>query len=245
MKALTTDYSAITYKSPSRLKRWSHNLRFQQAIRVAAVRPGEDVLDFGAGDGHLLDLLVDQLRSGPTTDFMGKPAPALRARAARYVAFDPMFAGAAATKLAGRAEVVDSFDQVPRGGFDVVFTMEVIEHLRDPDTAIEQMKLAARDGARFVITVPIETGLPALLKNSLRKGLSKRDIANAVMGRTDRIERHELHPGYIPSHVGFNQWSIPPLLARHGLTIARVSYSPVPLLGPLLNSQVTFVAHLA
>lgn len=53
-------YDSLTIGNRWALKRFSHRRRFARALQLLALRPGARVLDFGAGDGHLLRRLQEE-----------------------------------------------------------------------------------------------------------------------------------------------------------------------------------------
>ena len=113
--------------------------RVRLAIDLVPPRPGGRVVDLGAGDGFVTARLADAAGAalGVAVD-VGFPEPlAARSRAvSRVSAFVP-------GPLPFRA-----------GSFDVVVSLECIEHLLDPDALLEEAKRLLRPGGAIVLSTP-------------------------------------------------------------------------------------------
>jgi SAM-dependent methyltransferase len=230
------EYADLTVNSPSEIKRWSHRSRFMRAIELGNLAPGQAIADYGAGDGYLLEQALALGSNG------------------ELWAFEPMLADQARKRLGARARIVEEARQLPDGHFDRVFCMEVIEHLPADlrDQALSRIRRILKPDGRAVITVPIEIGPSSLFKNTVRISMGKPHPGTGVgsvvwsaIGMPSRIERIETKPNYIPSHLGFDYRTLPAGLMEHGFVIEKRSFSPVPQLGPVLNSQVSFVVRRA
>jgi 2-polyprenyl-3-methyl-5-hydroxy-6-metoxy-1,4-benzoquinol methylase len=110
---------------------------FLEAVRPF-LKPGGRHLDYGAGSGHIIRLLVDQ--GYPTAGF--DPSPERQAALLHRVGERPGFLGAVGA---------DSGEQ-----FDVVLLMEVIEHLLDPDLSpmLARVNRFLPVGGRFIVSTP-------------------------------------------------------------------------------------------
>lgn len=108
------------------------------ALFQAQVRPDDDALDLGCGDGS---------HSGPW----------LSAHARSYVGVDVSRTGVALAREKGLdARVIEDAAALPfdDASFDVVVCIEVLEHLLDPLGAAQAARRVLRPGGRFVVTVP-------------------------------------------------------------------------------------------
>jgi 2-polyprenyl-3-methyl-5-hydroxy-6-metoxy-1,4-benzoquinol methylase len=230
---MASDYQKSTVASPSRFKRFSHGARIDLALRLLDPRAGDRILDYGAGDGGLLQRLHDL-----------QPA-------ARLCGFEPR-SGPETTRLVERIPsldgVYDSMEPVESFRPNKIACLEVLEHLRSADqaAALADFERVLVPGGRVVVSVPIEIGPPALFKNVIRvavdqphRGITARNVALSVLGLTSRVERDEDEP-YIASHVGFDYRDLRHVIRESGFSV-ETRYSPFRLLGPLLNSQVFFV----
>jgi SAM-dependent methyltransferase len=114
-----------------------------------------------------------------------------------------------------QATVVERQRDLPTGA-DVVFCTEVFEHLPEAETerAIWEIDRVLKVGGRLVVGVPVEIGLPALLKGLFRRARRPdaydgdwSRIWKAALGRpaTDRpLERLGDHLRYHSFHLGFD-----------------------------------------
>jgi SAM-dependent methyltransferase len=233
-----------------RLIAWSHRRRFETGLDLASRFKGQRILDYGCGDGTFLALLTD-----------GPSAPALAVGAE----LDDFQVDDCRRRLAHRPglrfeSIAALDDHAHRGRYDGVVCMEVLEHVVDLTTVIGRLsRLLAADGT-LLISVPVETGLPLLLKQAARRVAGWRGIgdypgtspytwaeyrASVFAGRTPHLER----PVYggdtrtpFHDHKGFNWMALQDLLAER-FEISRVVASPVSWLGPHLATQVWFEAH--
>ena len=149
------------------------------------------------------------------------------------------------------------------GAFDAIVCMEVLEHCPADvqEAVLDDLRRLARPGGLVVISVPIEIG-PALAAKqgaralaasrglreySTRERYSPRELLRMVCatGRT-AVPREEVAlevaPGRVlryTGHKGFNWRALEPLVRRR-FDVGRRLFSPMPWMGPWLNSQVWF-----
>ena len=233
-------YADLTIRDRNPIKRWLQHRRFADALAVLAgvsARGRPRILDFGAGDGELVRRIhgLAQVEA-----LVYEPSAALMAEAKQ--------------KLAGMASVqfTDSIASVESGSFDYVFCLEVFEHLpaRQTDAAIADIERLLKPGGVAVIGVPHELHLPALLKGLFRvyrrRGEFDARFGNiwaAVWGRPPLLRPvAEIAPG-VPfhfHHLGFDHRTLEKMLQEH-LHLVRKWFSPFPLLGATLNSEVYFL----
>lgn len=222
-------YDSLTTASPSALARWSHRTRLRIAARLLDLRPGARVLDYGAGDGAFLELLSEE-------------------KAALF-AFEPMmFEKKLETMEAeGRITLFRKPEALKGRRFDRIACLEVFEHLTDADAeaALFAMREALEPEGRLLVSVPIEIGPASLLKNIARAAIgapqpsaTMGNIVRAALGMTLEIPRPVEPAGYIDSHIGFDHRALIRRIADAGFRIESRSYSPLPCLGALINSQV-------
>lgn len=231
MTSKTSWYQAQTLASQSLLRRLSHSSRYRMAADLAAVRAGETVLDYGAGDGTLL---VELFRREPAAQYWAmEPSPKMR---------DLLQAQLLEAQLT--AQVASSPAELPPNSLDLIVCTEVLEHLPEEplDAALRTIAAALKRDGRALISVPIETGLPSLLKNLVRRlqgteAVTLRDAWNCALGQAQRVNRGG-NEWYIPSHLGFDFRSIEQRLPAAGLKLMQRHYSPLPLGAAALNSQI-------
>jgi 2-polyprenyl-3-methyl-5-hydroxy-6-metoxy-1,4-benzoquinol methylase len=235
---------------PSALVAWSHRRRFSLAARLAAAGSGGSLLDYGCGDGTFLALV-----HGRFTTAVGADPDAAQVADCRQ-------------RLAGLDNVrflLPSMLDGPShaGSYDVVTCMEVLEHTTDAERrrVLDALAALVRADGRIVISVPIEIG-PALLAKQLvravaahrghgdyrhRETYTPREMAAAVLGRSPLARATYTVDGPVgPStycgHKGFD-WRVLETEIRQRLAVEHRLFSPMPLLGAVLNSQVWFVCR--
>ncbi len=237
-------YADITIRDRNPGKRWLQRRRFSDALTVLRdARLGDRlrILDFGAGDGEL----VRQMASVASIEaLVYEPTPSLMAEAKEI--------------LSGLDSVVfaDSLDSVESGIFDYVFCLEVFEHLPEKET-VEAIKVIHRmlkpDGVA-VVGVPHELFLPALVKGLFRMcrrygdfDASPNNIFAAILGRPpSRRPIAEISPGllYHFHHLGFDYRTLERILQER-LQLVKKWFSPFPIFGAALNSEVYFLLRKA
>jgi 2-polyprenyl-3-methyl-5-hydroxy-6-metoxy-1,4-benzoquinol methylase len=223
-------YQSYTYESPNSIKRWLHRKRFVDAVKILGLKPNETVLDYGCGDGYFLELAS---RSHPKELIEGfEPA---------QVQFDQ-----ATEKLKGQGlRVVQDLAELKGRKFDKIICMETCEHL--PNSQLHELivniKSLLLPNGRFIVSVPIEIGLPALAKNSFRfvknpryGNLSLKSYFRTFLGLHVQRDDERSISGltYIFSHIGFNFKEFERELKKHFI-IRREQCSPIEQLGNSLN----------
>jgi len=241
-------YAAKQIFCKDRLIAWSHRRRFDAGLKLARAFRGRRLLDYGCGDGTFLAMLA------ATAD---RPAEAVGAELDDYQVTD------CRKRLGARAELsflaIDGLDgPLHQGRYDAVVCMEVLEHVVDVDAVIDRLwRLLAVDGT-LLVSVPVETGLPLLVKQTARRIAGWRGIgdypgtspynwreycASVFAGSTPHLTR-PVYGGQTPfhDHKGFNWMALRDRLAQR-FAIDRVVASPLSWLGPHLATQVWFVAR--
>jgi SAM-dependent methyltransferase len=241
-------YAAKQIFCKDRLIAWSHRRRFDAGLAQARAFRGRRLLDYGCGDGTFLAMLL------ATAD---RPAEAVGAELDEFQVTD------CRTRLRDRAGLsfvsIDSLDsQAQSGRYDAVVCMEVLEHAVQVDMVIDRLWRVLAAGGTLLVSVPVETGLPLLVKQAARRIAGWRGIgdypgtspyswreyrASVFAGSKPHLER-PMFGGATPfhDHKGFNWMALRGRLARR-FVIDRVVASPLPWLGPHLATQVWFVAR--
>lgn len=230
---MSFDYSRMTYNNRWRVKRWSHGVRFQVALDLAKRFKPEvtQALDYGAGDGYFAQILR---RSFPASE---------------VTTFDPsaIMEVAIRNKADGDHNIrVISNPESLRGPFDIIFCLEVLEHLQDEEIVrilARWREILRKDGV-VIVSVPIETGLGGAVKTGVRMSIgeghvgrySSAQICKAILG--GKIDRGQ--DSYIDSHVGFSHKRLIKLIERENIIVRKTRYSPLRWAGPI-NSQCFWV----
>ncbi len=153
-----------------------------------------------------------------------------------------------------RVDFREGIETVPRGTVDVVFCLEVFEHLTREATeeALRTIQALLKPGGTAVVGVPVEIGFPALYKGVFRMtrryGEYDASIGNVLLAFLGSPPRDrplsEIAPGfgYHFQHLGFDYRRFKEAIPRYLNTI-RMAASPFATLGPHLMPEVYFVAR--
>ena len=228
---------------------WSHSRRFRTGITLAREFHGKRVLDFGSGDGTFLALAM---MSGAA------PAVATGAELTREVVDDCRRRYHDEPRLQF-LRVTDLDTQEHARAYDAVFCMEVLEHVVDWNPVIGQMARLLAPGGKLIVSVPVETGLPVLVKQTVRciagwrkvghypgtTSYSWSELLSAVVAGN---RQHVVRPvfdmgGPAHDHKGFN-WRVLRDRLDRDFVVEQVLASPFSWLGPGLATQVWFICGL-
>jgi SAM-dependent methyltransferase len=240
-------YASKQIFSRDRLVAWSHGRRFDTAVALARAFKDKRVLDYGCGDGTFLALTL-------LSD--AAPAVAVGAELSRDMVSE--------CRLRYRDEprmqfvLVDDLGATDHAGqYDAIFCMEVLEHVVNWDPELDRIERLLAPGGKLIISVPVETGFPLMVKQVVRRiagwrkighypgtsPYSLRELAAAVLaGERQHLPRpvfSSIH-GPFHDHKGFNWMVLKKRLGRQ-FTIERVSASPFAWLGPHFATQAWFV----
>ena len=235
-------YSDCTFKDKNPVKRWlqSHRLIDAIALVEGKLPPPNCILDFGAGNGELCKHLAERFPHARIICY--EPAPFLMEEAKE--------------NLAGHSRVEFFLDikDVPLDSVDILFCLEVFEHLPKAQTeeALGQIKGLLKKNGKAIIGVPVEIGLPALYKGLFRMtrrfGKFDASIKNVLLSALfsppkDR-PTEEIAAGlpWHHEHLGFDYRRLGATL-KSWFVIQQVKASPFPWLGPLVNPEINFVVQ--
>jgi SAM-dependent methyltransferase len=241
-QAAEPTYAQLTRGDPNPLKRAVQARRLADALRLAHGLAPRLVVDYGGGDGALLQAAGGIWPEARLICF--EPAPQLAAQARDLLAGSP------------RAAVVQAEGELPTAAADLVFCTEVFEHLPPAETARaldEIVRVLAPDG-RAVIGVPVELGPPALAKGAFRVlrrpgefDARPRTVLSALLGRAPAPRPvTEISSGraYFPHHAGFDHRRLLRVIGER-FAIERTAGSPLPGLPLWLNSELYVRARKA
>ena len=246
-------YAKKQLLSSSGLVRWSHGSRFRLARTLVAPFAGRRLLDYGCGDGTFLALVQDLFPSALGVDLDSLQIADCAAR----------FAGVPGTTFLTTDRLKGPSHD---GRYEIVVCMEVLEHCPDDIQAevLDQIRSVTAPGGTVVISVPIEIGPPVVAKQCARALVAmggQPEYATRERYRPDELVRlmfagadttfpREEYQGSGPDgratrftgHKGFNWRALRRRIAER-FRIERRLFSPLPMLGPWLNSQVWFVCR--
>ena len=226
------------YQHPNRLVRWYFWRRLEVALGLSSpVRRGV-ALDIGCGEGFFLPSLAGEFELTLGLDINEKVVD--------EEAYDPSVLGkhvldltrglvvtecgaeASVSILAGDALALPLSDNT----VDVVFCLDAIEHMPDPRRLLGEVYRVLKPEGRFIATMPVEKGMPLLLRqvnawalNVARERYTVRDLLAAVFGRVE--------PGRVSctlTHKGYDYWADLKLIETL-FTITSVRYIPFHGLG--------------
>jgi SAM-dependent methyltransferase len=240
-------YARKQLMSRDALVAWSHARRFETAVSLAREFAGKRILDYGCGDGTFLALTM------LTTD---SPAAGVGAELSQAQIDDCRERYRDEPRLQFVA-VSDLGTNAHAARYDAVFCMEVLEHVVNWEPELARFSTLLAPGGKLVISVPVETGLPLLVKQTVRRvagwrkighypgtsSYSLSELASSVFaGARQQLTRPVFDGGSGPfhDHKGFNWMVLRDQLERF-FVIERRLTSPFPWLGPGLATQVWFV----
>jgi ubiquinone/menaquinone biosynthesis C-methylase UbiE len=233
------NYADITFHDLNPIKRYLQRHRLKDAVRLCRAKTDANVIvDFGAGNGELCMQLSGEFP------------------AATIYCYEPHqeFLDQARDNLKHIDNIIFCSDpaQLASSSADILFCLEVFEHLpeKELDLALKQFKrMLAVDGIA-VIGVPVETGLPALYKGIFRMlrrfgefDAQFKQIISAVFGRpvSERPKVKLLQGGnYHPHHLGFDHRQFRDVMSCN-FNVLKISASPFPILGLLVNPEANFL----
>ena len=233
-------YADITINDPNPIKSWLQNRRFLDALKIVQHSQTSTVLrvlDFGAGDG---ELILQIARIAPVDASVFEPTPSLMLEAKEKLAH------------LNSVTFIEDLNSLKSGTFDIVFCLEVFEHLPKNETnkAIKEIHRLLKPDGFAVIGVPHELFLPALFKGIFR--IFRRygafdarfvNVLAAFIGRPPLVRPiSEIATGvrFHFEHLGFDYRSLDRLLQKQ-FRITKRWFSPFSILGPIMNSEVYFL----
>jgi SAM-dependent methyltransferase len=245
----TGHYARKQIHSRDPLIAWSHRRRFSTALTLAGQFAGQRVLDYGCGDGTFLGLLLQH----PV-----RPASAVGAEIHQHIVEDCQRRFAAYPMLQF-VRTDDLRHPESRATYDAIFCMEVFEHVVDPTPLIGELDRLLAPGGTLVVSVPIETGLPVIVKQLVRRVAGWRGIGHypGTTGYTPiefvksvfaKSTQHILRPVFqddersFHDHKGFN-WRVLRASLSARVDVVRTLTSPISWLGPQLSTQIWFIAR--
>jgi SAM-dependent methyltransferase len=243
-------YAKSQIYSSSRLVAWSHRGRFATAMRLASQVRAQRILDYGCGDGTFLGLLMN-----------GDSVPRLAVGAE----ISESIVASCRTRFEGQKGMhfilTEDLDRAAhQGSYDAIYCMEVLEHVVDPAAVLDHFDRLLAPGGTLVISVPIEIGIPVIVKQIVRRIAGWRGIDNypgttgygpieLVRSVLARSSQHIVRPVFtrddsttFHDHKGFN-WRVLRDLVRERFELTGESTSPVERLGPQLGTQRWIVAR--
>jgi SAM-dependent methyltransferase len=233
----------------SRIIAWSHASRFRLAENLVGSEANRKILDYGCGDGTFLERVAHRFTSCVGADIEPGQIEDCKRR----------FKAIANVRF---CTVPELNEPEYTNAFDIVTCMETLEHCVEPivDRVLVDLKRLCAKKGRIIISVPVEIGPIFFMKYALRKIAAWRGLSdyafyeNYSLGHGLRMlfatsGTHVPRPVYgepgseYLSHYGFN-WRRLRLRVEHELTVERICFSPLGVLGGWVSSQAWFICRL-
>ncbi len=229
------DYLKGTTNSLNLLRRYAQRKRIRKGVELCKPDTANcSLLDFGCGSGFFLEEL---LRSYPQAF----------ERVTGYEKFPSTYLKQSTVKANLILKEEEFLHHIETIQYDIVTCFEVLEHChRDTQKEIlGYLSQALKPNGKFIVSVPIETGLPALIKNIFRfrwnkkrrfAGYNFKNILLTTLGKTDIPYRET--EGFL-THMGFDFRKLEKLFEENW-KMERKLYSPFKGLPYFFNSQVFY-----
>ena len=240
---MTTSYSTRLTEKGNLLTRFAHRTRHRSTLALVSDVRDAATLDYGCGDAWLLKTARDQ---GIAASGLGVDVDEEMLRGAREnLRGDPAFSFT-------RPEAFEALAR--KGSFDLVLCTETLEHVSDWEPVLDLFVSYTKPGAHLVLTVPIEVG-PSLLGKQLGRYLANlrgpygyetytlRELYQAAVRwnpASFESGHNQVPPPNLRAHKGFDYRKLEEAIRRR-FEIRRTAFTPLPLLGSLLNSTVMWL----
>lgn len=165
-----TNYAEATHGSPWWIVRHAHHRRAVTAVDMMLATRPKVLLDWGTGDGHVLELLLDRA-DPPELVLAFEPGEAMQLLLAECKARHP---------LGDRIHVFDDPDEIEAflagRKVDVIACLGVLEHLplAPRRTFYEFARRNVADDGSVLIDIPVEIGPAVVFKEIARRVLKGR-----------------------------------------------------------------------
>ncbi len=237
--AFTMAYSDITFNDKNPVKRWLQKQRLVSAIEAVQQSNCQPsvICDFGAGNGELCKLLSKSYPKASIVCY--EPTPGLLDEAKENLKEIP------------NISFVQDVDGLKNESIDLLFSLEVFEHLPDQETkqAIKSIHNLLRSKGKLIIGVPIEIGIPAFYKDMFRMfrrfGAYDANLKNLLLSLIGSPPKNrpirEITPGfnYHFEHVGFDHRRLIKVLEGYFMAQGTTS-GPFDIFGEWLMPEVYF-----
>lgn len=223
-------YADYTYNSRNYLKRFSHRKRFKNSAETIDLKKGLRILDFGCGDGVFLNQL--KITFSEKDLFL--------------IGYEPYLEAIPDNNVIIKQNWDDILEITKKGSFDYVTCFEVLEHFsekRQIETLQKIANILSEEGL-LIISVPIETGFPSIVKNMIRRMDTKKykhiysfkNIMRSFSGLP--LPAYREGDDYL-FHMGFYYKDLEILFQKY-FRIETRFFSPFKCFGHHLNSQVFY-----
>ncbi len=142
-------YADYTRNTKDPFKKIAHSRRLEQAARLSPLSADMEILDYGCGDGALFEHLEKFVPAG------------------NLFGFDPELLAQVTFKSTTTYEDAKTLVAEHSEEFDVVYCMEVCEHLNydAPFALFRNIRVLGKSDATVIFGIPLETGVSGFVKN--------------------------------------------------------------------------------
>ena len=228
-------YSEQITKSPSLIKRFSHNKRFDIALDLLSITQDDDILDYGTGDGFMLRKLLSK-----------NPRSVVG-----YERFHDTkdLNDILNSTACSNVKIINDMRSIKDRLFDKVYCLEVLEHVTEENQIfiLKEIKSILKSNGVVIISVPIEVGISGMIKFILRFFLRQSHQNSSLKNAIKSLFGIKINRGedeYICTHVGFDYRDLEKTITGAGYKVKEKSFSPFRSLKWFINSQVFFVLEL-
>jgi SAM-dependent methyltransferase len=242
-------YAAKQIHSPSRAVAWTHRARFQRGLELIRRYGGDTLLDYGCGDATFITMLLEE-----------DPRPVTMVGCE----VDDGLVEDCRTRLKEVSGV--TFERVDavvgplhEGRYDTLVCMEVLEHVVEVGPVLDHLDGLLSPSGTLIVSVPVETGIPVLVKQTTRRvagwrgigdypGMTPYTVPELLASLVARAHPHIRRPVLrgtdmqpFHDHKGFNWMALRDEIGRR-FALRETLGSPIGWLPPHINSQAWFVA---
>lgn len=237
-----SSYANITVNDKNPIKRWLQKTRLKQSLSGLKYNQINEktslkIIDWGGGSGELCKLLVEKFPAAQIWCY--EPVEKMREEAKSNLENLPS------------VKIIGDVSDLPHSAFDVIFCLEVFEHLPEQETeaAIDNISKLLKPSGYACIGVPNEIYISALIKGLFR--MTRRygsfdakwtNLIAATMGNppTDRPVSQIEGLAYYHPHMGFDFRLFEKDVSKK-LKIEKIWGSPMTGLPAILNFEVYFL----
>jgi methyltransferase family protein len=223
-------YEKQTVDNPNPIARFAHRARMRRSMQLVEpfLTGSATLMDYGCGQGR----------------FLSELAPEMNGRAVTLLGYDPY----QRAQFEGYRIVSDPDEIAPRS-VDVVTSLEVCEHLTDPEMEefVDFTVNVMSPGARLLVTVPIMMGPTLLVKELSRSVLFRRgtdystaDLLKGIFFGTPGRRAEDIKI----SHRGYD-WRVTLNRLSKTFSLEHEEFSPLPFNHWFGQSQVIMVFRKA